>query len=123
MNKALTLFLDSNMKKNFANAGLTNARIEVKLIKVGDDARKSEQAVLVYNDAEGKPVEKILGTTKSGTLMEQLATYTADAINTINTAANKSKGSGGQTFIPTYPVWLVDNPGKTFENWKKEFGL
>lgn len=123
MNKALTTFLDSNMKKNFANAGLTNARIEVKLVKVGDDRRRTEQAILVYTDANGEDVTKVLGSTKSKTTMEQLAGYTADAINTINTAANKSKGSGGQTFRPTLMKYLEDNPGKTAKDYKQEYNL
>jgi hypothetical protein len=123
MNKALGVFFDENMKTNFAQAGFTNPKIIVKMKPATEEDRKAgkyaqtEMAYITYNDAEGNPVEVELGTTKRNTPMEDLANYTATAINKINEAVNEKGGGGAQTFEETYPEWKKKNPGKTYQDF------
>ena len=126
MNKALQVFFDANMKKNFANAGFTNPKIEVKVERPEGGGRPKEQAFITYKDSEGNTQRMTLGPTVSGTPVEDLAGYTATAINFINEAANKKGGSEGkeQDFVPNYLDWkkMEGNENKTFKDWQAIYG-
>jgi len=126
MNKALQVFFDANMKKNFANAGFTNPKIIVKVERPEGGGRAQEQAFITYKDSEGNTQRMTLGPTASGTPVEDLAGYTAAAINFINEAANKKGGSEGkeQDFVPNYLDWkkMEGNENKTFKDWQAIYG-
>ena len=49
--------------------------------------------------------------------------WKALSIYKVNEDANKNKKQGGQTFMTTYPEWLKENEGGTYQQYKQEMGL
>ena len=121
LNQTINRFLSASDKEAFANAGFTGLKIDVS------GSGKNNRITLIYNrpDADGnmEVVKVDVGGAKAGTTMEQLADSIADAMNKVNEDANKNKKQGGQTFMTTYPEWLKENEGGTYQQYKQEMGL
>ena len=101
-------------------------KIEVKVERPEGGGRPQEQAFITYKDSEGNLQRMPLGPTSSGTPVEDLAGYTAVAINFINEAANKKGDSANkdQDFVPNYLDWKKQegNENKTFKDWQAIYG-